>query len=434
MLPKYFGFAENPFGSTPDPRFLHQSATHREALASLHFGFYNNRGFTAMIAPPGMGKTTLLFNFLDSIRKSAQSVFIFETQCDPRELIRYILRDLGIVPGRDIVEMHEQLHKVLVATARMGQRFVLAIDEAQNLSNDALETVRLLTNFETPTAKLMQIVLAGQPQLSEKLMAPSLLQLRQRISTICKLEPFSKEETRTYIGYRLAVSGYVGPSLFTEEALDLIGKASLGIPRIINTLCFNALILCCALKRKRVDGSMAAEAIADQQLETSSVSITNSVEPPLLPCKEEPSRRTGWRAVLWVPVVIAMFILSAVGVLEISQPHNSRKGHSEQGRGIPTSAPAQFAIKAVGPRRDANPGQKAPIFEVTVKPKESLSDIAVQHHLGTFDIDLLNKIQSLNPSLIDPNHIEPGQMIRLPKPSLDSAEDVTPKGNVRDLP
>ena len=120
MLLQHFQFREQPFGTTPDPRFLYESRSHREALASLYCAFYGNRGFTALIAPPGMGKTTLLFQFLEQIRESARTVFLFDTQCEPRELIRYILRDLGIEPGSDVVEMHHQLHGVLTSEARAG--------------------------------------------------------------------------------------------------------------------------------------------------------------------------------------------------------------------------------------------------------------------------------------------------------------------------
>src|ERR1035437_4273530 len=268
MFLQYFGFHEDPFGATPDPRCLYPSHTHREALASLQYGFHSNHGFTAMIAPPGMGKTTLLFRFLENIRKSARTVFLFDidAECEPRELVSYILRDIGITPGKSSSEMHEQLTGALAAETREGRKFVVAIDEAQNLSDAVLERVLLLTNFETSRGKLMLIGLSGQPQLSDKLMQASLVQLRQRVSTVCRLEPLSTEETVDYIDYRLKQAGYDGEPLFTEDALKLITEASHGIPRTINNLCFNALSLCRALKSKQVNDSMVAEVIADLQL------------------------------------------------------------------------------------------------------------------------------------------------------------------------
>ena len=177
-----------------------------------------------------------------------------------------MLRDLGITPGRNGIEMREQLKDVLIKEARAGRRFVVVMDEAQNMSDDSLEMVRLLTNFETPRAKLMQIVLSGQPKLSNKLMSPLLEQLRQRISTFCQLEPLSAEQTAAYINHRLMRAGYAGSQLFTEDALKLLAGASRGIPRTINNLCFNALTLTCALRRKQVDVDIAAEVIADLRL------------------------------------------------------------------------------------------------------------------------------------------------------------------------
>ncbi len=274
MLSRYFGFQIEPFGAAPDPHSLFESNTHREALASLKYGFHTNRGFTAMIAQPGMGKTTLLFRFLDEIRTSARTVFLFDTQCKPRELIGEILLDLGIAPRHNRAEMHEQLKGVLTAEARAGRKFVMVIDEAQNLTYEALEMVRLLTNFETRQGKLIQVVLSGQPGLSKILMKASLEQLRQRISTFCRVESFSNREVIEYIEHHISRSSYTGAPLFTSEALTLIAETSRGIPRNINNLCFNALSLCCALRRKQVDAGMISEAIADQQLISSSKETT----------------------------------------------------------------------------------------------------------------------------------------------------------------
>ena len=201
-------------------------------------------------------------------RETARTAFLFDidAECEPREFVGYILRDIGITPGQSSSEMHEQLSEALVRENRAGRKFVVVIDEAQNLSDAVLERVRLLTNFETSRGKLMQIVLSGQPQLSDKLLQPSLVQLRQRISTFCRIEPLSAEETVAYIDYRLKQAGYNGEPLFTEDALKLIAEASHGTPRTINNLCFNALSLCCALNRKQVDGGMVSEVIADLQL------------------------------------------------------------------------------------------------------------------------------------------------------------------------
>jgi len=268
MFLDYYKLKEQPFGVTPDPRFLYLSQTHREALASLYYGIEAGRGFLALIAEPGMGKTTLLFQLMERVRKSACFGFLFQTQCDSREFLRYLLADMGIdSQGHDLVEMHEQLNAALMRLKRAGMRFVLVIDEAQNLDDSVLETVRLLSDFETPTSKLMQIILSGQPQLAAKLARPALAQLRQRIAILSRLEPFSPAETEQYIGYRLGVAGYDGGPLFTSEATAIIAARSGGIPRNINNLCFNALSLGCALGRKKVDGEIVLEAVRDLDVE-----------------------------------------------------------------------------------------------------------------------------------------------------------------------
>ncbi|MGA9632229.1 MAG: AAA family ATPase, partial [Candidatus Acidiferrales bacterium] len=212
---EHFGFIEQPFGVTPDPRFLHLGPKHREALASLVRATEENRGFVALIAPPGMGKTTLLFQYLESLRHTARTAFLFQNAQDASELMQYVLAELGLSPrSRDSFEMNQTLNEMLREEMQAGRRFVLVIDEAQHLSPEVLESVRLLSNFETPWAKLMQIVLAGQPQLAEILARPSMAQLRQRVSSIAHLEPFTAEETNHYIDHRLWVAGRVAPDLY----------------------------------------------------------------------------------------------------------------------------------------------------------------------------------------------------------------------------
>ncbi len=268
MILDYYNLKEQPFGVTPDPRYLYLSPTHREALASLSYGIRSQRGFMSLIAKPGMGKTTILFQLLSQLEGSARTVFLFQTLCNPKELLRSLLRDLGFADnGGDAVRMQEQLNHVLLAEARQGRRVVVVIDEAQNLEDSALELVRMLSNFETTSAKLMQIILAGQPQLREKLASPHLLQLRQRISICTRLQPFSVDETRLYVGHRLRVAGYdFNTPLFTPQAGALIAKYSEGIPRIINNICFNALSLGCVLKQKSIREEVVRESLDDLDL------------------------------------------------------------------------------------------------------------------------------------------------------------------------
>jgi general secretion pathway protein A len=268
MVLDFYNLAEQPFGVTPDSRFLYLGPQHREALASLVYGTESNRGFLALIAKPGMGKTSLLYHYLGYLRDKARTAFVFRTDCDSREFIRHLLIDLGIeVAGMDLPAMHEALNRLLTDEMRAGRRFVLVVDEAQNLEEKVLESIRLLSNFETPWMKLMQIVLAGQPQLADRLASPSMAQLRQRVSIVMRIDPFTPKEVDAYIDHRLWIGGCGRPSLFTANARKLIAEHSEGIPRNINNLCFNALSLGCALGRKTIDRDVIREVISDLDLE-----------------------------------------------------------------------------------------------------------------------------------------------------------------------
>src|SRR5690348_5107578 len=225
MYLNFFGLREQPFGVTPDPRFLYLSAAHREAIASLYYGIEAGRGFLGLIAKPGMGKTTILFHLLEKFRSTARTAFIFQTQCTSREFMRFLLGELGYEGDtQDFVRMNEEFNKRLLQEARAGNRFIVVVDEAQNLDSSVLETVRLLSDFETPRAKLLTIILAGQPELAAKLASPGLAQLRQRVSIVNRLEPLAAWEIKDYIDHRLKVAAYDGPGLFTAEALQAIAE------------------------------------------------------------------------------------------------------------------------------------------------------------------------------------------------------------------
>ncbi len=428
MYSEYFGFRQNPFGSTPDPRCIYPSATHREALATLMCAYLSNRGFTALIAPPGMGKTTLLIRFLEQIQATSRTVLLFDIDPEfkPRDIAAYVLRDLGLKVPDSALETHDLIKEVLVAEAKANRKFVLVIDEAQNLTDAALEMVRLMSNFETRESKLMQIVLAGQPQLAETLRKPSLLQFRQRISYFCRIDPLSKEETRAYIAERLKYADYKGKALFNEKALELIADASQGTPRIINTLCFNALSLCCALKGKQVNESIVREVIADHRLGLGPelprpVELRKSTPPPapeeLEPIRSRPEspllrsspqqfRLNAGKALLSSTALILLLVGVAFGAYRTFW--GSAYGKVDASRRV--EAPA---------RTDAP-------FEVTVEANQSIASIARQY-LGEFNAERLRQIRALNSWLNNPDHVEAGQKVLLPGP-----RPTTTIGQVRD--
>ncbi len=265
----FFGLREQPFGVTPDPAYLYLGRAHREALSELSRGVEYDRGFMALIAKPGMGKTSLLNKILEQMRDKARTVFLFQTQCDSREFFQYLLSELGVDCNKmNLVAMHKKLNEILFQEMLEGRRFVLVVDEAQNLQETVLETIRLLSDFETNHVKLLEIILVGQPQLAAILARPSLSQLRQRLTTLVGLDPFGAEETTHYIEHRLRVAGHTGAPLFSPDAVARIAEQSKGIPRTINNLCFNALMLSYSQGKKIIDSRITDEVTARLDLDS----------------------------------------------------------------------------------------------------------------------------------------------------------------------
>ena len=424
MFLKYYDLVEQPFGVTPDPRFLYLNRMYCEALASLWYGVKEGRGFMTLVAHPGMGKTTLLFQLLRKLRfDSARTVFLFQTCCNSLDLIRYLLQDLSIFPAPDVASMHQQLNDALAREAQAGKQFVFVIDEAQNLSPSVLETVRLLSDFETPQGKLLQIILAGQPQLIRTLVQPEMLQLRQRISVTTSLEPLGREEVELYVKHRLAVAGFRGALLFTDRALKVIARDSQGIPRNINNLCFGALSTGFALQRKTIDDKLVQEVAAEQNLETwqkrieqqqaeaqeSTRGFTNVRTPPSLWASRQVRRIASLAAMAGLLVVAGPFAHSYKPGLASHALAQSSPGGTSPG---PTRNAASEKAGAEG----SEPHPRAVFSDpdiVKVQAGDDLRRICL-HHLGRYSTRVVQEIQALNPQLINPNYIEVGQEIRLP--------------------
>ena len=425
MFLEYYNLRQQPFGATPNPRFLYMSRSHSEALASLWYGIREDRGFMVLAAPPGMGKTTLLFQLLSHLRDSARTVFLFQTQCDSRELFRYLLRDFGLTPGPDLAAMHEQLNQVMLEEARAGRRVVVVVDEAQGLKSSVLETIRLLSDFETPQRKLLQIILAGQSQLVRTLMRPEMEQLRQRISSLSYLRPFNRHEIGEYITHRLQIAGHQGDPLFTSDALEMIARGSGGIPRNINNLCFNALSIGCALRKKRIDRAVAEEALDDEKFE-SRLQPVNSSRPTVStvpqPSVAAPRPRTGLRqaALLAAAVLIAGVLGASAGLYAwraqwplLRLPLAFKPAVTLPD--TPASPVPPAPVPAAEPVPDNDPPKPAaPEHElVVVAPHQTLTDIS-KLYLGEYNATVLAKLRELNPGLSNPDHLEVGQQIRLP--------------------
>jgi type II secretory pathway predicted ATPase ExeA len=243
MYKSYFGLRALPFGASPDPRFLFLRPQIQEALACLQYGIAARKGFVVMTGEVGTGKTTLLRAVLDTFAKGrVATAFLSNPRLDVLGFFEIVLTDFGIPPlSRTKSGMLLQLNSWLIERFRARQLCVIVIDEAQNLSWDLLEEIRLLTNLETTSEKLVQIVLSGQPELEEMLLNPKVRQLRQRVSLWVRTQALNSEETQAYIGERLRIAGASEPVLL-PEAMELVYYYSKGIPRIINLICEHALI------------------------------------------------------------------------------------------------------------------------------------------------------------------------------------------------
>ncbi len=264
MYCKYFGFSEDPFQLTPDPQFLFLDEVYREAMAHLEYGIETGKGFVLLSGEVGTGKTTLVHALLDRFREEVNTAFVFSTAMNFVELLKLIHDDFDTgVTGDSEAFLLIELNRYLLKQYREGKRCVLIFDEAQNLSVPLLEKIRMLSNLESRKSKLIQILLVGQPELAAKLQRNDLRQLRQRVAVRFHLPPMSRERADDYIAYRLARVGSAHRGLFEPEALERLYAESEGIPRVINVLCSNALLLGMGAATTSITADMIDEVIAD---------------------------------------------------------------------------------------------------------------------------------------------------------------------------
>ncbi len=263
MYAEHFGFSKLPFSVTPDSQVVFNNSLYREAFAKLRYGVLAKKGFVVITGEVGTGKTTLLRRLLHSLDPTVHSVFIFNTQVNFVELLRLILEDLNLAhENDDKLTMIEILNQYLIERLKQRHIVTLLIDEAQNLCDEALEGLRLLSNLETDKEKLLQIVLMGQPELEIKLDHPKLRQLKQRITIQCRLVPLKKEEVGAYIDFRLNAAGYRGKTpfdLFDRASFEAIAFYSKGNPRLVNSICDNALLAAFAASKRKVSAQMVEE-------------------------------------------------------------------------------------------------------------------------------------------------------------------------------
>src|SRR5262245_11999650 len=273
MYNEYFGFSESPFKVAPDPRFFFVNPCYEEAFATLRYGIDTRKGFIVVTGEAGTGKTTLLKRLVHSVEPHVHTACIFDPHLSFVELLRNTLSDLGMTSvGADRLAMMEQFYLYLVRQLESDQIVALMIDEAQNLSGELLEEIRLLSNLETDTQKLIQIVLVGQPELEERLDQAQLLGLKQRVALRCRLRRLDWHEVGSYIDARLKTARFERRDLFDAECIERIALYSKGIPRIVNVICDNALLNAYATSAKRV---------SLKEIDTAAYELKLRDEPPI---------------------------------------------------------------------------------------------------------------------------------------------------------
>ncbi|MDJ0869031.1 MAG: AAA family ATPase [Myxococcota bacterium] len=268
MYLEYYGLLRPPFEMTPDPAFLYLGDAHQEALATLIYGVRARKGFVMLSGEVGTGKTTLLHALLSQLDSGTASAYIFNPKLEPLDFFRVLFDEYGIeercqTKGEYLIA----LNRFLIERLERDESTLLIVDEAQNLSTEMLEEIRLLSNLETATSKLLQVMLVGQPELDEMLARRELRQLRQRIVLRFQLRPFDADETAAYVEERLRLAGYTGKGIFRRSAIKQLHRMSGGVPRLINILCDGAMLLGFSRDLPVLDAKAIQEVASDLRLE-----------------------------------------------------------------------------------------------------------------------------------------------------------------------
>jgi general secretion pathway protein A len=368
MYCEFYQLTERPFNVTPDPKFLYLNARYREAIASLNYGITQRKGFITLIGEAGTGKTTLLNKLLEDLDPRTKSVFIFNTNVTFEEILEYIFAefDLPVHNGKKLY-MLQRLNTFLLDELRAGSNVALLIDEAQDLEFSVLEDLRLLSNLETAKEKILQIVLSGQPELGQKLSNPVLRQLRQRIGINCRLLPLSREEITEYIQCRLRTAGCPDLKLFSRDAEERIYHFSRGIPRLVNVVCDNALVIGYALGKKRIGADVVTEAAADL-LSTEQAAGDANTEPASVsaPTVSVPAAPGRWRA--RVGVMALLIVAVTVGLLSVGRTMLPKQNER---RGAAVSEPPKLEVIRPG-SQTRGVGVDLPV----ARPADRLKDVA----------------------------------------------------------
>ena len=442
MYNSYFGFVESPFTVTPDPRFFYTNRVYLEAYATLRYGIESKKGFIVITDEVGTGKTTLLRKLLHSLEDTVHSVFIFNTDLSFPELLQLTLHDLGLTPkDSGKVTMLQELNDYLIKQLKQGHTVSILIDEAQNLSDQVLESLRLLSNLETDQEKLIQIVLMGQPELHAKLAQPKLRQFKQRVALQCRLSPLADEEVGPYIDFRLRAVGYEGNHLFRSDAVERIALYSKGIPRVMNIICDNALLLAFAASQRTVSADMVEEAARDLGLACEFDVIEQKSPPISAPRNEGETRRPMPNEILqqkgkpWVNFGIGALVTLFVVLVTVASVNDfqelvgiaERHLASFQYRWLvpvtqPKTSPEELNRKQGDSRQQAQ--------RVTVQNGSTVHKIAAEVY-GAHTILGIDLIKEFNPQIRNLNRIVSGRDLLLPPLTQETLVREQPNGLYR---
>ncbi|MBT0652915.1 AAA family ATPase [Geomobilimonas luticola] len=407
MYTGFFHMQKEPFRMTPDPEFLYLSPSHKEALASIIYGVKQRKGFIAVVGEVGVGKTTILRSFLKTVDKEhVKVIYVFNADVSFKALLRTIYQGLGTpVETDDVNEMLNQLYHILIQHYKNGINVVLIIDEAQNMSRQTLEHLRMLSNLETSTDKLIQIVFSGQPEFELHLDSYELRQLHQRIAVKSTIRPLTMEEGMDYVKHRLAKASVGVGTVFPERVLKQLVKQSQGIPRTINILCDNCLITSFGYKQQKVNLSVLKEISSDLGMvkptkrEAFFVSLMLVVIGVLcfMIYRQNPQRVPG-DEIKSVQSVEHLTAQVAKTESSVNSPVLPRKSSE-----VTEFAEAQSVAK----------DDEKPLRRKLIRKGDTLANL-VKDHYGTVDSRLIEKVKQNNPWIKNANVILEGERIIFP--------------------